>query len=61
MKLKDYLEQFKGMDPDTEILHGDKYDYEYFLNPAMEVETRYAPDMSDDFRNHACRKVIFFE
>ena len=49
------------MDPDTEILHGDKYDYEYFLNPAMEVESRYAHDMSDDFRNHECRKVIFFE
>jgi hypothetical protein len=61
MKLKDYLAQFKGLDPDTEILHGDKYDYECFLNLAMGVEKRYAPDMSDDFRNHACWKVIFFE
>ena len=61
MKLKDYLAQFDGLDPETEILHGNLYDYEFFLNPAMTVEKRYAPNMSDDFRNHGCRKVIFFE
>lgn len=61
MKLKDYLNQFKDLDPDTEILHGNKFNYLWYLNPAMEIETRCIPDMSDDFRNHECRKVIFFE
>lgn len=36
MKLHDYLKQFEGLDPETEILHGDPGHYERSLNKAID-------------------------
>lgn len=68
MKLKDFLRQFEGLDPETEILHGSPDDYETYLTSEMKIDdkncsnpvykTLYS-DMSYDFENGKCDKVIF--
>ena len=58
MKLQDFLKQFEGLNPDTEILIGCPSDYSFHLNSTMEIDTN-CINMSDDFTNNACRKVLF--
>lgn len=60
MKVKDLINRLRKLDSDTEILIGNSSDYSWYLNSTIEVETDVI-DMSDDFRNHACRKVLFLE
>lgn len=59
MKLKDLLKEFEGLDSETEILLAYPIDfYRYYLNSTMEVNT-ICINMSDNFFNRTCKKVLF--